>query len=153
MKNFKEWFSVKELIDKNLPNLPSSDKGIVKKADREGWEKRQRAGVKGKTFEYYVGDMPAEVQQALGIDLADKLKNNISISPRGECIDRYIESVKQDLDLIKNLWHDRYMSVSKQAISEEEFELIRNYRECQSEMQFAIKVLAKTMALKNNVDV
>jgi len=52
MKNLKEWFSIKELMDENLIGLPASDKGIVKKADRENWVKRQREGVKGKTFEY-----------------------------------------------------------------------------------------------------
>lgn len=66
MKNFQEWFSIKELLDKELNVLPSSDKGIVKKAVRENWGKRQREGVKGKTFEYYAGDMPTAVQQALG---------------------------------------------------------------------------------------
>lgn len=66
MKNSKEWFSVSELLSENLKDLPSTDKGISKKADREGWEKRQRAGVKGKTFEYNVRSMPESVQQALG---------------------------------------------------------------------------------------
>ncbi|BFU60016.1 MULTISPECIES: DNA-binding protein [Rodentibacter] len=149
MKNFKEWFSIKELVDKNLPNLPSSDKGIVKKANREGWKKRQRVGVKGRTFEYYIGDMPGEVQQALGVNLPNKPQTGISIlEPTGESIEQYIESIKQELDSIKALWYNRISSVSKQAISEEEFELIKNYRECKSETQSAIKILAETMALK-----
>ena len=67
MKNFKEWFSIKELMDENLNlPLPSSDKGIVKKAEREGWKKRQRDGVKGKTFEYHYSSFPEGVQKALG---------------------------------------------------------------------------------------
>lgn len=41
MQNYQEWFSIKELMEKNL-YLPGSDKGIVKKAAREGWQKRQR---------------------------------------------------------------------------------------------------------------
>ncbi len=45
MQNYQEWFSIKELMEKNL-YLPGSDKGIVKKAAREGWQKRQRQGVK-----------------------------------------------------------------------------------------------------------
>ncbi len=149
MKDFKEWFSIKELVDKHLPHLPSSDKGIVKKANREGWKKRQRAGVKGKTFEYYVGDMPEEVQLALGVNPTSKSKTSISVlESRGESIEQYIESVKQELDSIKALWHNKISSVSKQTISEEEFELIKNYRECKSETQSAIKILAETMALK-----
>lgn len=67
MKNSKEWFSIKELMDENLNlPLPSSDKGIVKKAEREGWKKRQRDGVKGKTFEYHYSSFPEGVQKALG---------------------------------------------------------------------------------------
>lgn len=31
MQNYQEWFSIKELMEKNL-YLPGSDKGIVKKA-------------------------------------------------------------------------------------------------------------------------
>ena len=36
------WFSIQELL--GLQSLPSSDRGIMKKADRENWEKRQRDG-------------------------------------------------------------------------------------------------------------
>lgn len=57
MQNYQEWFSIKELMEKNL-YLPGSDKGIVKKAAREGWQKRQRQGVKGKTFEYHYTSFP-----------------------------------------------------------------------------------------------
>lgn len=70
MGNSKEWWSVSELLEKKVETLPKTDKGISKKADRENWGKRQRAGVKGKTFEYYVGDMPTSVQQALGFSVA-----------------------------------------------------------------------------------
>ncbi|AKD39197.1 putative bacteriophage transcriptional regulator [Pasteurella multocida subsp. multocida OH4807] len=66
MQNFQEWFSIKELMDKEL-YLPSSDKGIVKKAAREGWIKRQREGVKGKTFEYHYSSFPVAVQKQLGL--------------------------------------------------------------------------------------
>lgn len=73
MKNFKEWFSVKELMDENL-NLPSSDKGIVKKAERENWEKRQRDGVKGKTFEYHYSSLPLDVQRQLGFEQGQEVQ-------------------------------------------------------------------------------
>ena len=66
MKNSKEWLSVAEILELEADDLPKSDKGIVKKADRENWEKRQREGVKGKTFEYHVSSFPEAVQKALG---------------------------------------------------------------------------------------
>ena len=77
MKNSQEWFSIKELIDENLIGLPASDKGIVKKADRENWEKRQREGVKGKTFEYHYSSLPATVQKQLGFDVAEPVAKNV----------------------------------------------------------------------------
>lgn len=61
----KEWYSISELLAAGLTNFPSSDKGITKKANRENWRKRQRKGVKGKTFEYHVSSMPSFVQEAL----------------------------------------------------------------------------------------
>lgn len=63
----RNWISIKELLDLNIDSFPKSDKGLVKKAAREGWKKRQREGIRGKTFEYYVGDMPESVQVALGV--------------------------------------------------------------------------------------
>ena len=66
MKNSKEWLSVAEILELDADDFPKSDKGIVKKADRERWEKRQREGVKGKTFEYHVSSFPEAVQKALG---------------------------------------------------------------------------------------
>ncbi|SPY33386.1 helix-turn-helix domain-containing protein [Pasteurella canis] len=66
MQNYQEWFSIKELMEKRL-YLPSSDKGIVKKAAREGWKKRQREGVKGRTFEYHYSSFPVAVQKQLGL--------------------------------------------------------------------------------------
>lgn len=66
MKNSKEWFSVSELLTEQIEGLPTTDKGISKKADREKWEKRQRNGVKGKTFEYHYSSLPENVQCELG---------------------------------------------------------------------------------------
>lgn len=66
MKNLQEWFSVSELLSEKSKDLPSTDKGISKKAEREGWKKRQRTGVKGKTFEYHYSSLPISVQEELG---------------------------------------------------------------------------------------
>ena len=84
MKNSKEWFSIKELMDENL-NLPSSDKGIVKKAEREGWKKRQRDGVKGKTFEYHYSSLPKDVQKQLGFETAIEKKGGGRLFLEGLC--------------------------------------------------------------------
>ena len=56
----EKWLTVQELL--GLETLPKSDRGITKKADRENWVKRQREGVKGKTFEYKFSSLPEDSQ-------------------------------------------------------------------------------------------
>lgn len=56
----EKWLTVQELL--GLETLPKSDRGITKKADRENWVKRQREGVKGKTFEYKFSSLPEDAQ-------------------------------------------------------------------------------------------
>ena len=73
-------------MDENL-NLPSSDKGIVKKAEREGWKKRQRDGVKGKTFEYHYSSLPKDVQKQLGFETAIEKKGGLSFILGGAMLD------------------------------------------------------------------
>ncbi|OBX07821.1 transposase, partial [Gallibacterium salpingitidis] len=54
------WVTTQDLC--GLASLPQTLRGINKKAQRENWVKRQRAGVKGKTFEYEITSLPQEVQ-------------------------------------------------------------------------------------------
>lgn len=61
------WFSIQELI--GLKSLPSTDRGITKKSLRENWDKQQRLGVKGVTFEYHINSLPLEVQAELAVKL------------------------------------------------------------------------------------
>lgn len=64
----KEWFSIQELL--GISGLPNSDRGIMKKADREQWQKRQREGVKGKAYEYHLHSLPPETQKQLRLNVA-----------------------------------------------------------------------------------
>lgn len=64
----KEWFSIQEIM--GFKGLPSSDRGIMKKAEREQWQKRQKDGVKGKAFEYHLTSLPPETQQQLKLNAA-----------------------------------------------------------------------------------
>lgn len=155
MKNSKEWFSVSELLSENLKDLPSTDKGISKKADREGWEKRQRAGVKGKTFEYNVRSMPESVQQALGVEVVKPTEPN-----QGDVIIRTAEgdvsvdmktrglkpnAVQQALKVI-----EQALSNANKAPSDElnniEWHLVRCFRKASEEGRVAILTTAESMA-------
>ncbi|MFQ1016140.1 DNA-binding protein [Avibacterium paragallinarum] len=60
----KEWELVKNLL--GIGGLPNTPQGVLLNAKKGNWKRRRVAGVKGNVFEYYVGDMPLTVQQALG---------------------------------------------------------------------------------------
>lgn len=118
MKNSKEWFSIKELMDENL-NLPSSDKGIVKKAEREGWKKRQRDGVKGKTFEYHYSSLPKDVQKQLGFETAIEKKGGLSFILGAAALDAAAASFvgKKAVNLVHSVNDDVIMIDSYSSIN------------------------------------
>lgn len=102
-------------MDENL-NLPSSDKGIVKKAEREGWKKRQRDGVKGKTFEYHYSSLPKDVQKQLGFETSIEKKGCLPFILGGAslmatgAIERKVEILNDDVIMI-----DSYSSINVSA--------------------------------------
>lgn len=67
------WLTTQELL--GLSSLPSSDRGISKKAIRENWAKRQREGVKGKTYEYAFNSLPQNVQAEYLLKHSETAKN------------------------------------------------------------------------------
>lgn len=72
MESKKEWFLTKELI--NVGGLPKSERGVLKKAISEEWVKRQKKGVRGKVYEYHYTSFPAEVIEALGLNISSQEK-------------------------------------------------------------------------------
>lgn len=52
------WYTADELA--GLPGLPKAASSISRKATKEGWEKRQKKGVKGVTYEYASTNLPEE---------------------------------------------------------------------------------------------
>ncbi|GGW23833.1 DNA-binding protein [Vreelandella hamiltonii] len=61
------WYSAKELA--GLPGMPSTERGVKKAADREGWEGQRRIG--SKAVEYAFAVLPKETQNALLLAQAD----------------------------------------------------------------------------------
>ncbi|QIA76044.1 DNA-binding protein [Rodentibacter caecimuris] len=147
MKNLDEWLSITELLERKFEDLPKSDKGISKKAEREGWEKRQRTGVKGKTYEYYVGDMPESVQKALGFALSRP--NSIEESA-GEyktnknTIDKIMEAVNSLEKKVKELEEPR--DNLPDTLDNAEKRLIRWFRLCNKDRQAMLLSSAEVFA-------
>jgi len=58
------WFTARLIADLALPGLPSTERGVRKRADADGWQFRQR-GASGGGREYPVTAMPAEARAEL----------------------------------------------------------------------------------------
>ncbi|HCH5256293.1 TPA: transposase [Vibrio parahaemolyticus] len=54
----KEWFTPAELA--GMPGLPSTDRNIRTKAQKEGWKSQKKA--KGKGYEYHISSLPIETR-------------------------------------------------------------------------------------------
>ena len=142
MKNSKEWFSVSELLSENLKDLPSTDKGISKKADREGWDKRQRAGVKGKTFEYNVRSMPENVQQALGVG---ELPQPSSTTPDNHA-DAALDAIEHATGILRAALNQPRQADENEGLNNIEWHLVRCYRKAGEDGKVAILNMAESMA-------
>ncbi len=58
----KEWYACKDLL--GVAGLPKSPFGLLKKADREGWQNRTRSG-RGGGKEYHISSLPKTAQTNL----------------------------------------------------------------------------------------
>lgn len=66
-----QWYSFNEL--QGIAGIPKHNSSLIRMAKRQRWVSRQRAGVKGVTFEYHIDSFPEEVQKALHQRLAQQI--------------------------------------------------------------------------------
>lgn len=66
------WLSAPALA--GLPGLPETQRGVLRRAQTEGWATRPRAGRGRNGFEYLSADLPLETRQALAAQAAGALK-------------------------------------------------------------------------------
>ncbi|HIH3535467.1 TPA: DNA-binding protein, partial [Escherichia coli] len=66
-----QWYSFNEL--QGIAGIPKHNSSLIRMAKRQRWVSRQRAGVKGVTFEYHIDSFPEEVQRALHQRLAQQI--------------------------------------------------------------------------------
>ncbi len=61
----KVWYSARELTQPTgIPGLPKSQRGVLRRAKREGWRFRPRKG-RGGGREFYIASLPIESQKYL----------------------------------------------------------------------------------------
>ena len=107
-------------MDENLIGLPASDKGIVKKADRENWVKRQREGVKGKTFEYHYSSFPLEIQKELGFYPTE---TRMIVPNITETVGRYVkEAINKATELVSVPFYNTFASAGFGAFNDDVYE-------------------------------
>ena len=95
----EEWLTAEELLSD--PLLPTSVAGIHYRANKEGWVKRKRLGVKGgRAVEYHVSSLPRENQESLLNNFY--LKQNDNLMP-----DRY-KKILDSFDKGTKRMHDFY---------------------------------------------
>ena len=58
----REWFTARELA--GLPGLPKTESGTIRRAKKQEWQFRKRAG-RGGGREYSLDDLPSETQRLL----------------------------------------------------------------------------------------
>ncbi|AZL65971.1 hypothetical protein K4M66_001092 [Escherichia coli] len=85
---FNEWFSASELA--GLPGMPGDKSSVNRRANKEGWKKRQRAGVRGTAFEFHISSLPSATREAIGTEQADIGESEIDT----ELLSKVIESVE-----------------------------------------------------------
>ncbi|WP_244153102.1 helix-turn-helix domain-containing protein [Rodentibacter genomosp. 1] len=106
----QEWFELKELT--GVGGLPTTVQGITKKAKLENWQRRRITGVKGKVFEYYVGDMPPSVQAALGFDVSQD-----GFTQKGDEFEQIPDLSVTESGVMRKYFHFRTDWLKKMAIS------------------------------------
>lgn len=147
----QEWFKLNEIL--GIAGLPNTVQGVTKKAKSENWRRRRISGIKGKVFEYYVGDMPVAVQRALGFsqvlteepDGADQPKQYVQELP----IEQAIKQAEQALQALQQAIERQKTKdnpiLDGQALKVEEMTVIRNYRKTDDRGREAILTLSFSM--------
>ncbi|MDD2167895.1 DNA-binding protein [Glaesserella parasuis] len=157
----KEWILIKDLI--GIEELAGTPQGIAQKAKKENWRRRRVAGVKGNVFEYYVGDMPESVQQALGFTVSQPKQPNqtrddfIVQTPSGgefgvELKTRRLKEEAVNIDELRQaiaLIEKAVVQIGKARPSELnniEWHLIQCFRSANEQGRVAILNISETMA-------
>ncbi|MBF0784331.1 DNA-binding protein [Muribacter muris] len=155
----KEWVLVKDLV--GVGGLAGTPQGVAQRAKKENWQRRRVAGVKGNVFEYYVGDMPESVRQALGFTAVhfSEPPHDYVIHTRsgGELgldikagkmnrqeLEQALRMIEQALGLMPAQSQPQKSEIDK--LNNHEKDLIRYYRKSSDDGRIAIMNLAETMA-------
>lgn len=111
----KKFFTLKELLDAGLPELPTSIRGLSKYADRNGWKSNESKARKikriGGGFEFHISLLPAAAQSKLGMLFSNNQDekqsdlwatyNALTLSQKETCEDR-LKAVQFYFEAVSN---------------------------------------------------
>lgn len=64
-RRLKEWFGAAELLALELPGLPHTRQGMLRRARVENWQRRAMYGQGGERFEFHFASLPRPAFEAL----------------------------------------------------------------------------------------
>lgn len=68
-RRLREWFTVPDLVAMELPDLPRTRQGLLRRAHAEGWQMRQLYGSGGAHYELHFASLPRAAFEALLQDI------------------------------------------------------------------------------------
>lgn len=110
MAGLEGWYTAKELAEMRLPDLPTSDRRIRDKAQREGWQDRPRSG-QGGGQEYHVSSLPQKAREAILDAEIESLPETTCQLPavRGETLPAVVNKVQTPKTEVLKDWQRQTM--------------------------------------------
>ncbi|AWX14592.1 ci repressor-like protein [Mergibacter septicus] len=140
----QEWFEMKELV--GVGGLPTTVQGITKKAKLENWQRRRVAGVKGNVFEYYIGDMPLAVQQALGFSEPLTKEPDNPIPSSQDDLQKRIDQLEHKLQALETKAQGFVSLKPPGGLTNDEWQLVCAFRRCNEDRQVGLLATAEALA-------
>lgn len=140
----KEWELVKNLL--GIGGLPNTPQGVLLNAKKGNWQRRRVAGVKGNVFEYYVGDMPIAVQQALGFYKPLIKEPDKPILPSQDDLQKRIEQLENKLKALENKAQGFIQPKAPEGLDDDEWLLVCAFRRCNDDRRVGLLATAEALA-------
>ncbi|WP_249962217.1 DNA-binding protein [Histophilus somni] len=140
----KDWELIKNLL--GIGGLPSTPQGVLLNAKKENWQRRRVAGVKGNIFEYYVGDMPLSVQQALGFSEPLSKDADKPTTPSQDDLQKRMDQLENKLQALETKAQGFVSPKPLEGLANDEWQLVYAFRRCNEDRKMmavsAVEALA-----------
>ncbi|MCW9710876.1 ci repressor-like protein [Avibacterium sp. 21-586] len=142
----QEWFKLNELL--GVAGLPNTVQGITKKAKLENWQRRRIRGVKGKVFEYYIGDMPLAVQQALGFSEPLTKAPDKPMERSQDDLQKRIDQLENKLQALETKAQGFISPKPPEGLTNDEWQLVCAFRRCNEDRRVGLLATAEAWAIQ-----